>query len=123
MRGIAGDFYNEAQAVQVQGTSGDFCNDAQAVQAQAISGDFCNDVQAGQAQSIVADFCNDMTLDVLAVPPPHGLDWRQRSKIIKDFCCALVYWHSQEPQLVHGVTEVPMPLLRPHGIGVSMSSC
>ena len=63
------------------------------------------------------------TLDVRAVPPPHGLDWRQRCKIIKDFCCALVYWHLQEPQLVHGVTEVPMPLLRPHGIGVSMSSC
>ncbi len=64
----------------------------------------------------------DVTLDVLAVPPPHGLDGRQRCKFIKDFCCALVYLHSQVPQVVHGASEIPVPLLRPHGIGVSISS-
>ena len=49
---------------------------------------------------------------VVEVSPPHGLDCRQRCKIIKDFCCALAYLRSQEPQLVHGTPKIPMPLLR-----------
>ena len=64
-----------------------------------------------------------VTLDVLAVPPPHGLDCRQRCKIIKDFCCALVYLRSKEPQLVQSTPKIPMPLLRPHGFGAARSSC
>ena len=43
-----------------------------------------------------------VTLDVLAVPPPYGLDGRQRCKIIKDFCSVLVDLHSQSPQMFHG---------------------
>ena len=44
-------------------------------------------------------------------------------KAQQDFCCALVYLQSQVPQLVHGASEIPVPLLRQHGIGVSMTSC
>ena len=63
------------------------------------------------------------TLDVLAVPPPHGLDCRHCCKIILDFCCALVYLRSMALQLVHGTPKIPMPLLRPHGFGAARSCC
>ncbi len=72
--------------------------------------------------ALVMERVQGVTLDVLAVTPPHGLDCRQRCKIIKDFCCALAYLRSQEPQLVHGTPKIPMPLLRLHKIGASMSS-
>ena len=73
--------------------------------------------------ALVMERVQGVTLDVLAVPPPHGLDFKQRCKIIKDFCWALVYLRSKKPQVVHGTPKIPMPLVRPHGIGAPMSSC
>ena len=73
--------------------------------------------------ALVMERVQGVTLDVLAALPPRGLDSRHCCKIILDFYCALVSLRSMAPQLVHGTPKIPMPLLRPHGIGASMSSC
>ena len=52
--------------------------------------------------TLVLEHVQGVRLDLLAAPPPHGLKTRQCCKIVNDYCCAFVYLHSQEPQLVHG---------------------
>lgn len=51
---------------------------------------------------IVMELVQGTRLDKLVVEPPHGPDTGQRCKLVKDFCCALTYLHTQNPQLVHG---------------------
>ncbi len=52
--------------------------------------------------ALVLEHFQGVSLDLMAGPPPHGLDTWQRCKIMRNFCCALVYLYLQAPQLVFG---------------------
>ncbi len=48
--------------------------------------------------TLVLEHVQGVRLDLLAAPPPHGLETRQCCKLVNDCCCEFVYLCSQEPQ-------------------------
>jgi len=55
-----------------------------------------------QDLALVMECVRGIRLDRVALPPPHAPSTAQRCKLADDVCCALLYLHTQKPQLVHG---------------------